>query len=164
MGINNREYYQPETGDGRTSPQRSGLSMVVRVILVTVGVYLLQLMTRHPGMQDSLAFEWLGLERDLLFKSGQVWRLVTYAFCHSETQFIHIACNMLALFFLGRIVARTLGDREFLAVYLTAAVFAGIVQASSMAIWRSNGQDWTLGASGAVLRDLYDLRPALSTR
>lgn len=126
------------------------MSIVAKIIVVTIGVYLLQTLTHRAGSPDSLAFDWLALERDLLFQSGQVWRLVTYAFCHSEASLTHIACNMLALFFLGRIVAKTLGETEFLAVYLTSAVFAGIVQASSMAIWRSPGQDWTLGASGAV--------------
>lgn len=126
------------------------MSIVAKIIVVTIGVYLLQILTRPAQGPSSPVFDWLALERDLLFQSGQVWRLLTYAFCHSETQLTHIVCNMLALFFLGRIVARTLGEREFLAVYLTSAVFAGIVQASSMAIWRSSGQDWTLGASGAV--------------
>ncbi len=148
MGISNRIFGQPTGGDQPES--KPPLSIVAKIIIVTVGVYLLQILTLQAGAPSSPIFDWLALERDLLFKSGQVWRLLTYAFCHSEAQWMHIVCNMLALFFLGRIVARTLGEREFLAVYLTSAVFAGIVQASSMAIWRSPGQDWTLGASGAV--------------
>ncbi len=148
MGITNLQF-EPTPTDNRNR-QRPPMSIVAKIIVVTIGVYLLQLFSHYAGSPDSLAFEWLALERGLVFESGQVWRLLTYAFCHSEQQLTHIVFNMLALFFLGRIVARTMGDREFLAVYLTAAVFAGIVQASSMAIWRSPGQDWTLGASGAV--------------
>lgn len=136
---------------GFNNPQgRQPLSIVAKIIIVTVGVYLLQVLTLQSGAARSPVFDWLALERDLLFSSGQVWRLLTYAFCHSEAQLTHIICNMLGLFFLGRIVARTLGEREFLAVYLASAVFAGIVQVSSMAIWRSPGPDWTIGASGAV--------------
>jgi membrane associated rhomboid family serine protease len=149
MGISNRIFGSPTYND--QAVQRPPMSIVTKIIFVTIGVYLLQMLSHRAAVPtSSLAFDWLALERDLLFKSGQVWRLLTYAFCHSETQLTHIVCNMLALFFLGRIVSRTLGEREFLAVYLTSAVFAGIVQASSMAIWRSPGQDWTLGASGAV--------------
>lgn len=148
MGIRNDEFHAAPAGEESNAHQR--MSIVTKIIVVTVGVFLLQLMTGYTGSPDSLAFEWLALERDHLFQSGQIWRLVTYAFCHSEVQLTHIACNMLALYFIGRIVAKTLGDREFLAVYLASAIFAGIVQASSMAIWRSPGQDWTLGASGAV--------------
>lgn len=123
--------------------------MVAKIVLVTVGVFLLQLLTQRP-QADSLAFDWLAIERDLVFSYGQIWRLLTYAFIHSETQLLHIGCNMLGLYFLGRIVSQTLGEREFLWVYLTSAVFSGIVQASSMAIFRTPGQDWALGASGAV--------------
>ena len=111
---------------------------------------MLQVVTGTDSEGDSQAFKWLALERDLVFESGHIWRFVTYAFCHSETRLTHIICNMLALFFLGRIVAQKLGEREFLAVYLVAAGFAGVVQACSMAIYRSPGPDWALGASGAV--------------
>ena len=149
MGIQNREYVQSErNGSGLRSLQ--SLSIVTKLIFATIGVFVLQMLTKRPGAQDSLAFEWLALERDLVFQSGHVWRFLTYAFCHSETRLMHIACNLLALFFLGRIVAQKLGEREFLWVYLTSAVFAGIVQASVMAIYRSPGEDWVLGASGAV--------------
>ena len=150
MGIYNRNFMGPNANQPAQRPIEP-LSIVVKLILVTVGVFLLQILTQRQGSaEDSLAFEWLAAERDLVLKYGQVWRLLTYAFCHSETHFVHIVCNMVGLFFLGRMVARTLGEREFLWVYLTAAVFAGVVQVCSMAMIRSEGQDWTLGASGAV--------------
>ena len=147
MAIYNRDFTKGGTGPETRQP----LSVVVKIILVTVAVYLLQLLTQRQGIaQDSRVFEWLAAERDLVLRHGQVWRLLTYAFCHSETHVIHIICNMVALFFLGRLVSRTLGEREFLWVYLAAAIFAGIVQICSMSLIRSDGQDWTLGASGAV--------------
>ena len=149
MGIQDRNDESSMLSQSPPAAPRRPLSIVAKIIIVTVGVFLLQLLTRRP-QGDSLAFEWLAIERDLVFSYGQVWRLLTYAFVHSETQLLHIGCNMLGLFFLGRIVAQTLGEREFLWVYLTSAVFSGIVQSCSMAIFRSPGQDWVLGASGAV--------------
>lgn len=132
-------------------PAKQPMSIVVKLILATVGVFLLQLLTMQPGgTEDSLVFNWLGAERNLILKYGQVWRLLTYAFCHSETHLTHIVCNMVALFFLGRLVARTLGEREFLWMYLAAAFFAGIVQVCAMALSGGEGPQWTLGASGAV--------------
>ncbi|MEZ6124900.1 MAG: rhomboid family intramembrane serine protease [Planctomycetaceae bacterium] len=124
--------------------------MVTKIMLVTIGVYLIQLLAEPVGGGDSVIFRWLALERSLLFESGQIWRLVTYAFCHSETQPLHITCNMLALFFLGRTVVQTLGRREFLAFYLSAAAVGGMLQVSAMAIRGLPGEDWTIGASGAV--------------
>ena len=149
MGIYERDDEPSMVSQSPPNAPRRPLSVVAKIIILTVGVFLLQLLTKRP-QGDSLAFEWLAIERDLVFSYGQIWRLLTYAFIHSETQLLHIGCNMLGLFFLGRIVAQTLGEREFLWVYLTSAVFSGIVQASSMAIFRSPGQDWALGASGAV--------------
>lgn len=148
MGIHNRDYLNPTTLSNE-SPQNR-VSVIAKIICVTVAVFLLQTLTAQPAPQDSLVFEWLALERDLTFESGHIWRLLTYAFCHSEHQITHIVCNMLALFFAGRIVAQKLGDREFLMFYLTSAVFAGVVQVCSMAVFRSPGPAWALGASGAV--------------
>lgn len=145
MGIHNRDYFQPP--DDRLSPVSSG-TIVTKIVLITVGVFLLQLLTgdQTPGSQVT---RWLALDHELVFRSGQVWRLLSYGFCHSESRLMHIVCNMFALFFLGRIVAQTLGSREFLAVYLTAVVFSGIVQASSLAVFAKQ-QTIVLGASGAV--------------
>lgn len=146
MGIHNRDYINQSPSTGHVTPASSA---VTKLIFVTVGIFLLQMVTSRAN-HDSLVFEWLAIERDLVFQYGHIWRLLTYAFCHSESNLMHIVCNMIALFFLGRIVAIKIGDREFLWVYLSAAVFSGLVQVCSMAIYRSPGQDWVLGASGAV--------------
>lgn len=147
MGLHDREYLQQSSQSARGSSKPR--SVVTGIIIATVGVYLLQLLTRTADGGSAVA-DWLAIERDLIFRSGQIWRLLTYAFCHSEERLMHIACNMLALFFLGRIVAHTLGQREFLWMYLAAAVFSGIVQSSSLAVFRTAGSSWVLGASGAV--------------
>lgn len=150
MGINNLDNDRAGFTDDDSSNGRRPLSIVTKIIVVTLAVYGLQLLTSRSGLQDSLAFDWLALESGLVFRSGQVWRLLTYAFCHSETNLMHLAGNMLALYFLGRAVVQTIGRREFVAVYLAAAVFAGIVQVSTIAIWPSHHSTWTIGASGAV--------------
>ena len=147
MGIYNRDYIHHST---ESSTASAGPSAVTKIIFATIGIFLIQMATARSVTGDSLTFEWLALERDLVFRSGHIWRFLTYAFCHSETRLMHIVCNMFALFFVGRIVANKVGDREFLWLYLASAVFAGIVQACSMAIFRAPGQDWALGASGAV--------------
>lgn len=132
------------------SPLASGHSVVYQLIAATVVVFLLQLMTRRIETNDSLVLNWLAMERDHVLSMGQIWRLVTYAFVHSEHSLTHIAFNMLALYFLGRIVARTIGNREFLWFYLTSAFCAGMVQLCTMAINPTGEEDWVLGASGAV--------------
>ncbi|GAB5439950.1 MAG: rhomboid family intramembrane serine protease [Fuerstiella sp.] len=145
MGLYNADLTGPAD---RTPQNRPTRTVTTRLILVTAGIFLLQLVTL-PQNGSSPITEWLGLDRELLFRSGHVWRLLTYAFCHSEQHLMHVACNMLALFFLGRIVAQTVGQREFLWFYLVAAVFSGMVQATSLAAFSAD-PTLVLGASGAV--------------
>lgn len=74
---------------------------------------------------------------------GAVWQVMSSAFTH--VAIIHIAFNMLALWFLGPGLESVLGRVRFLAVYLVSAL-AG--SAAVMAF--SNPATHTLGASGAV--------------
>lgn len=145
MGIHRHDELPPTGG---TAGRIRNRSMVSKIIMVTAAVYVLQLLSGSKAGRFDVT-NWLALDQELVFRSGQVWRLVTYAFVHSRSALVHIAFNMLALFFLGRIVSQTLGEREFLATYLAAAVFSGIVQASSLAIF-STEPTIVLGASGAV--------------
>ena len=58
---------------------------------------------------------------------------------------IHLAFNMLALYWLGTIVEQALGTRRFLLVYFVSGL-AG----SAGALWLSSPIEVTVGASGAI--------------
>ena len=86
------------------------------------------------------------------------WQPITYMFVHGD--FMHIFFNMLALFFFGIGVERTLGSREFLLMYFSIGILSGLF---SLLVYYgfgrfliSNGfQPWTwgislIGASGAI--------------
>jgi membrane associated rhomboid family serine protease len=74
---------------------------------------------------------------------GAYWQIVTSAFAHYDV--LHIAFNMLALYFLGPMLEQVLGRTRFLAVYLVSALTGS---AGVMLLSNPNGQ--TLGASGAI--------------
>lgn len=74
---------------------------------------------------------------------GAWWQLATSAFTH--VQLLHVAFNMLALYFLGPSLESVLGRARFLAVYLVSAL-AG--SAAVMVLSAPNTQ--TVGASGAI--------------
>jgi membrane associated rhomboid family serine protease len=59
---------------------------------------------------------------------GQVWRLVTYAFCHQDP--FSLVFDMLLLWFLGRRLERMYGSREFLLYYLGSSFAAGTLFAA----------------------------------
>jgi membrane associated rhomboid family serine protease len=74
---------------------------------------------------------------------GAWWQLLTSAFTHVEIW--HIAVNMLALWFLGPQVERTLGRVRYLGLYLLSAL-AG----STLVLWFTPSLTQTVGASGAI--------------
>lgn len=73
-----------------------------------------------------------------------IWQFVTYMFLHSLHDPWHLIFNMLALWMFGGSVEREMGSKRFLAMYLTAGLFAGVC--SCIFVPRSP----ILGASGAI--------------
>jgi membrane associated rhomboid family serine protease len=73
---------------------------------------------------------------------GEWWRLVTTGFLHTELW--HVGFNMLALYWLGRMIEPALGHARFLAIYL-ASLLTG-----SLAVILIQPDVNTLGASGAI--------------
>jgi membrane associated rhomboid family serine protease len=74
---------------------------------------------------------------------GAWWQVVTSVFTHVDT--IHIALNMLALYFLGPPLEQVLGRLRFITLYAVAGVTGS---AAVMLFSYPNG--YTLGASGAI--------------
>ncbi len=82
--------------------------------------------------------------------SGEYWRLVTAGFLHGNL--IHLATNMLSLYWLGVPLERILGRWRMLAIYLLS-----LLGASVSVLLFSPADSLTIGASGAV----YGLMGAL---
>jgi len=73
---------------------------------------------------------------------GDYWRLLTSGFLHVEL--MHIALNMLSLFWLGRMIEPALGHVRFVAIYLVSLL------GGSLGVMILSPGDPTLGASGAI--------------
>ncbi len=93
--------------------------------------------------------EWLELDTSKVVGSGQVWRLLTHAFCHDRHMLFHILFNMIFLYWFGRTLEMMYGSREFLLFYVTAAVFAGLAFVGLDLYTGSRVP--AVGASGAVV-------------
>ena len=74
---------------------------------------------------------------------GQVWPLLTSMFLHSG--FIHLALNMLSLYFLGSFVEQAFGKSRFLALYLASGLAGGIAY-----LYFGSFDEFAVGASGAI--------------
>lgn len=161
MGIYDREYYRHDGPNFLASFTERG-KVCKWLILANVVCFVIQLLTLRsalpPGIDPDMLpirvprvswfTEWFLLDVDQVLH-GQVWRLLTCAFLHDERNLLHILFNMLILWWFGSDVEDLYGPREFLAIYLTAAV------ASSLAFVLGSlaGLNGTraLGASGAVI-------------
>lgn len=98
--------------------------------------------------QVSIVQNWLELDTEKV-KRGQVWRLLTNAFCHDRFAVLHIVFNMLFLYWFGQFVESTYGSTEFLCFYLGAALVASLAY---VGLELFTGDRFpAIGASGAVM-------------
>jgi membrane associated rhomboid family serine protease len=79
----------------------------------------------------------------VLVDNGDWWRLVTAMFLHAGI--LHLAFNMLALYWLGSVVEEAIGTRYYVLLYFVSGL-AG----SAGALVFSNPLAITVGASGAI--------------
>lgn len=156
MGLANRDYFRDEErryGGGGGGDFLADTPTVRTMIVITIVVFFLQLLITRPateigfGARESLIDDWFALKVDAVL-SGQVWRLVTFAFLHSRYEVFHLLFNMLGVWFFGTTLERMYGSREFLWFYLTAAAFGGIAHV----LWGiAFPGGMVIGASGVVM-------------
>jgi membrane associated rhomboid family serine protease len=77
-----------------------------------------------------------------LVAQGDWWRLVTSGFMHESL--IHLALNMYALFWLGRMIEPALGHARFIAIYMTSLL------TGSLGVLLMQPNAAAVGASGAI--------------
>ncbi len=93
----------------------------------------------------------LELDANLVFPGFQLWRMVTYAFCHDTDRGPwHIVLNMLAFWFFAPTIERMYGTREFLGFYFAAAIVSALAFLG-LELWLGNFIPPLIGASGAVM-------------
>ncbi|MFJ2023594.1 rhomboid family intramembrane serine protease [Streptomyces sp. NPDC087897] len=144
--------------------------LVTKVLLgINLAVFLL--VTVRPALVNDLALVGLAWDRQpppgafVGVAEGQWYRLVTSMFLHREV--VHIAFNMLGLWWLGGQVEAALGRSRYLALYL----LSGLAGSALTYLLAAQNQP-SLGASGAVYglfgatavlmrRMNYDMRPVL---
>jgi rhomboid protease GluP len=85
----------------------------------------------------------LGALVPALVAEGQAWRLVTSAFLHSGL--VHLALNMISLYFLGSFAEVSFGHGRFLALYLVSGIAGGLAF-----LYFGDFGGSVVGASGAI--------------
>src|SRR5262245_6911383 len=126
------------TVGGLDAPATLGL-VVLNVVVYLITVYQ-GTGVASPGGE---LFDKGALVGDEIANNGACDRLVTAMFLHASL--LHLAFNMLALYWLGTIVEQALGTSRFLLVYFVSGI-AG----SAGALALSGPSAFTVGASGAI--------------
>ena len=152
MGIHSRDYVRDNRPDGMFG-NRSAPWAIKFLLIANIVVFLLQTMTselRGPTSVGGVT-QLLSLNLGDLFPSFQLWRLVTYGFCHGSIN--HIAFNLFVLWMFGRTVEPIYGSREFLAFYLAAIVVSGLFHVGFQVAQQSSVG--VVGASGGVMAIVF---------
>ncbi|MHC4877739.1 MAG: rhomboid family intramembrane serine protease [Planctomycetota bacterium] len=154
MGIHNRDYIRDEPssggfnsggGYGRGFGGGSDAWAIKRIVIACVVVFLLQNMSggglhQRGGITEWLDLTWTGLT------SLQLWRVLTYGFCHADLA--HIFFNMFGLWIFGRLIEVIYGSRETLAFFLVTVGVSGLTE---VVVQHFSGVNpAVIGASGGV--------------
>ena len=141
MGIYDREYYR---GDSRNSAFLSNAPVTTGIIIANVAVFVFE---RLNIIDRNVLFNGFAASSDAIFHHGYIWQLLSAAFLHANL--MHLIGNMYVLWIFGRELEAMYGERDFLALYLSAAVVSTLGWA---AVDASQPEHFPMiGASGAVL-------------
>jgi membrane associated rhomboid family serine protease len=139
----------PDCSQQRTqtrSLQSLAVDPIATYVLIALNVLVFFGVASSPGAENDLTlfasgrFEFGGPLHGVA--EGEYWRLISTGFLHVD--YWHIGLNMLALYWLGRMIEPALGHARFVAIYLTSLLTGSLL----VLILQPNVE--TLGASGAV--------------
>ena len=117
------------------------------ILLLNVVIFVVQsvLAAFGAGALVSGVIGFFGFIPDWQTSVLQPWRLVTYMFFHGSV--LHLAFNMLWLWWMGRPVEEQLGPRNFMVIYFGSGIGGALVNLVFSPFFPATV---TIGASGAV--------------
>lgn len=96
-----------------------------QLVIANLAVFFILLLMRYAAPQAAmLAMASLSLTPVLVFH-GWIWQLVTYSFLHVSV--LHVAFNMLTLWFIGWYLESSKGRRWFLQIYFLGAAGGALI-------------------------------------
>jgi membrane associated rhomboid family serine protease len=133
------------------------INILVFLIIRTSGVLLELSGAIQKGYSENLITPYLGMSDVFIEILQRPWTIITAFFTHWG--FLHIALNMLGLYFVGTSFSRELGDKRFLSLYLIIGTLTNIIW--FFVDWAiplfHQSQDLVIGASAAVIGVMFAL-------
>jgi membrane associated rhomboid family serine protease len=117
--------------------------------LVMLGVIIANVLVSIKGFNDEMFFRKYQFHVGSI-RAGEQIRMVTSGFLHAD--FMHLAFNMITLYFFAPVVIQTLGDFSFILIYLGSLICGSLLTM----VFHGNEYSYSaVGASGAVTGVLY---------
>jgi membrane associated rhomboid family serine protease len=129
-------------------PRFSGITS--QLVIANAAIFFLLLLMQHAAPQAAFVlFRSLALTPVLVFH-GWIWQLVTYSFLHSGV--LHVALNMLTLWFIGSYLESSKGSSWLLQTYLFSATGGALIGSllSFTHLLRSDPASSTVGSDAAL--------------
>ncbi|MHC5182239.1 MAG: rhomboid family intramembrane serine protease [Planctomycetota bacterium] len=161
MGIYDRDYARPYQDQHYSMGSGfKGMPPVVKwLLIINFAIYIAERLLFEPLFVEDPDFTRLDLYFSVLpitrLMAIQLWRVITYQFLHGSP--MHLAFNLLVLYFMGPFVERSWGSKAFLKFFLICGAAGGIVY-TILAQLRILPGGSMVGASGGI----YGLMMALA--
>ncbi|MBN2572967.1 MAG: rhomboid family intramembrane serine protease [Deltaproteobacteria bacterium] len=100
-------------------------------------------------------------------RSGEVWRLLTYALLHDTRNLTHLIVNMVSLYSLGSFLEPLLGRRRLVSMFVLSALAGGVASAlftRAISVGASGAVWGLMGATFGLLAGRQRVFPALIAR
>ncbi|MGL6338741.1 MAG: rhomboid family intramembrane serine protease [Waterburya sp.] len=117
-------------------------------ILIALNLLVYALEIKLGGSKNMITLERLGALIPEKVLAGEWWRLIGANFLHYGS--LHLATNMLSLFFIGRLIELSLGAKYYLTIYLFSGV-GSMLTFSLLAYQLRLNNVLLVGASAAIM-------------
>ena len=123
-----------------TRPWPAGQPSVTAVLIALLAAtgsaeWFFTLLDRGETVQQGAVTQWLGLSANSIAE-GYWWQFFTIMFLHLSPFPLHLAVNLLGLYFAGREVEPILGAKHFLGLFFLGNLYGGFVHwMGSLAGW-----------------------------
>ena len=155
MGIYDRDYARPYQDQHYSMGSGfKGMPPVVKwLLIINFAVFMMSylvfpdLIPENPGIRFTALDQYFSVFPISLGEALQPWRVITYQFLHGDV--MHLAFNLLVLYFMGPFVERSFGSRTFLKFYLICGAAGGVVY-TLLVLLRILPAGIMVGASGGI--------------
>jgi membrane associated rhomboid family serine protease len=125
-------------------PQERSSVLVWLLCALVAGFLLQNVMQRWLGV-GSLMDDFFALSPEGI-RHYRFWMFLSYSFLHDTDNLLHILFILITLYFVGREVLTTLGNKRFLILYSAASIAGGLLWLAM----HSHAHSQLIGASAAV--------------